>query len=78
MSRYFYLYDGDKIVSLFKLDVDDAAKTFDEFRWTPDGWVKSEYGRVFSFVMNGASDMVEISSDEVEQSVPDALKDASE
>jgi hypothetical protein len=74
MSRYFYLYDGDKIVSLFKLDVDDEAKTFDEFMWTSAGWVKSEYGRVFSFVMNGAHDMLEVSSEEVSQSVPAALK----
>lgn len=74
MNRYFYLYNKDKIVALFKAIIDDDAETYEEFQWTPEGWVVNESGRVLAFLMNGADDMVEISSEEVRHEVPAALK----
>lgn len=75
-TRYFYRYSDGKISSLFKAEIDDDAETFNEFQWTPDGWVKQEYGTVFAFLLRGEGEMVEVSSKEAQTSIPNAFNDA--
>lgn len=77
MTRYFFLYDDERIATVFRAKIDDQSQTFLEERWSEGQWVPSEFGRIFEHLTMGSTDVVEVTQDQVVKTFPDSVREKS-
>jgi len=74
MYRYFVRNDKNEILSVYRLKIDDVNEEFIEQVWLNNGWVDSS-PRIFNYLLDGDTDIDEVSEDELRQYVPKVLNE---
>lgn len=69
--RYFErVIDGDKPITLFRLDVNDLKQAVNEHIWAGDRW--KETTRLTEYLFGGSTEIEEVKASEALKNFPDA------
>ncbi len=72
MSRYFARRNGDRVIGICRLAIDDDKRTLLEQIWTATGWQPTEI--VMRALTKGDTDLDEITEDQAREIYPAAFE----
>jgi hypothetical protein len=72
MYRYFVRQDGEQIVSVYRLLIDDVNEEFKEEIWYKQEWVDSS-PKIFNHLFDGDIDLYEVEESELKNVAPQVL-----